>query len=764
MEERDTIQGLLKSKVAAHLLARLSYIALGVFYISIATVIWNDFGYLDLGMLIPVWIILVMAGMSLIIGSSMSLSTTLTRYFLLFLLPGIAAFFAVMVQKYPVYGTDEIAIDTYAAYLFLHGIDPYINSNMVNVFYFYHLPFYFVTPLLKGGYVTYLTYPGLSVLLFVPAVLFHFQSSFMLITFNLASFIVLYAYYRKTGYSALFPFSAFLLLIDINWIFYSVGGVTDIVWVVLLALAYIERKSPLISGLFFGLAVAFKQTPAVIFPFFLYFIYMESGRSRTQAAVFTLSTLSFFLLSNLPFIFMNPTAWVHNVVGVADQPILGIGMGVSILYFAGFLHLASYVFYAIPAVLLLLLFVLYVGNYEKMKLSFFAMPVIPFIFYYRLLVNYVLYWPYLILLMLPEIITAAVAYERSAAAPSPFSFSLKSFRSRKAETVLLTCLIVAGGAVTAFGFVTNSHEPFKIVSVGGFSDPADLPDMITMMNVTVQYMPSNGEAAYQPVYFRILGDTGIISANGLLWTATDPVLSAGMNKLQIVPNTQVDMLPAGLPFRLIAYYGSYMSSYNVPGVQLNQTLLFVNPYFINPVSEPFGSLPPGWSFGPNDAQGKGYISTSYEQFTLTTVRNSAQAGWATSEIYDAGINLTGLALGGYTLSYNLLFNANSTIRSSNVTAYGYPNLFYGVQFGFENLTKQIWVGYNSSVNFELLTPSSTLIVILSNRTVVNFSTVYEIAQRLGWNTDDCIFSYLVGSWSVNGIFSANFNSFELNQV
>jgi len=743
------------------LVGRFSYIALGIAYITIATIAWQDFGYLNLSMLIPEWILLFIAGLALIVGSSSILSSTLEKYFILFLLPGIAAFFIVLIQRFPVFGTDEIAIDTYGAYLLLHGIDPYVNGNMANVFSFYSVPLYLITPLLKGGYVKYLVYPGLSVLVFIPAVLFHLESNLILIVFNLLSFVVLFAYYSRKGMGYLFPYAAFLLLIDINWIYYSVGGVTDIVWVVLLSLAYINRKDVLLSGAFFGLAVAFKQTPAVIFPFFLYFIYRETGRSFSKSILFAISTAVFFLLPNLPFIAMNPAAWLHNVAGVANQPVIGIGMGVSIISFADISGIAYSAFYIIPAMLLVFLFILYINNFEKMRLAYFALPVIPFLFYYRLLVNYVLYWPYLILLALPDILAASAAYQLTQKDQQSIRLRLNSLKTKKVESVMVVCLIAGAGGVTAFGIMTHQHEPFEILKIDGFSDPADLLNVITMMNVTVKYTPLNGELLYQPVYFRILVNGPIVSANGLLWSAINPVLTPGINNLTILPNTPLDFLQQGVSFRVIAYYGDYLASISSPPVTLPSKPLFVNPYLIDPVNSPANSIPPGWIFGTNDQRGNGYIYSQNQEIVLTAIRHSTETGWAASEIYSDGINLSGLAAGNYVLKYNLIFNSNSTITESNVTALGYPDVFYGVQFGFENLTKQIWIGYNSSGASQLFTPSSNLVVILTNHTTVSFAYVYSMAQRLGWNTRDCIFSYLVASWSANGTFSATFNSFEL---
>ncbi|MEM3852325.1 MAG: glycosyltransferase 87 family protein [Methanomassiliicoccales archaeon] len=743
------------------LASRFSYIALSITFITISSLIWSDFGYLDLGMLIPAWIILVLAGTALIVGASGELTVKLEKYFVLFLLPGIAAFFAVLVQKFPVYGTDELAIDTYSAYLFLHGIDPYINSNMVSVFTFYNVPKYLITPIRTGGYVTYLTYPGLSALLFIPSLVFGLQSNLVLIAFDILSFIVLYWRYRQTGLASVFPYAAFLLLIDINWIYYSVGGVTDIVWVVLLALSFIYRRHTAVSGAFFGFAVAFKQTPAVVLPFFLYFIYREGGKSVRKAAEFLFWLLIFFLIPNLPFIFMSPSAWIHNVAGVATQPIVGIGMGPSIISFANMAAVAPMVFYALPALIGVFLLALYIRNYDRMKYTFFAIPILPFIFYYRLLLNYILYWPYLILILLPELLiySKVVDVKRTVKAAR----SIRVFLANKRfEAVLLSGVVLASGAVSAYGVYTASSQPFRIMGVGGFSDPVFIPGVITEMNVTIKYSPLNGESVYQQVNFRIFQSGAIVNANGLLWTAQNPVLEPGVNNLTLLPNTNLDFLQQGVPFRLIAYYGNYQASLSMPAVKLNNTIAFVNPYLIDPVQYPTSNAPPGWDFAPNQAAGKAYATFTDDQVTLTAVREHAGTGWATSQIYNSEINMTVLASKGYLLTYRLLFGSDSYIEESNLTAAGFPNVFYGVQIGIDNGTRQIWIGYNASVPFERVAPSNTMIVVITNSLVVNFSWAMNQVIQAGWPLHGSqYFSYLAGSYTINGTFSATFNSFSL---
>jgi len=50
----------------------------------------------------------------------------------------------------------------------------------------------------------------------------------------------------------------------------------------------------------------------------------------------------------------------------------------------------------------LMLLVLYIREYPRYKFSFIAFPVLIFFFNYRFLFNYVIYWPVIALVVLPD--------------------------------------------------------------------------------------------------------------------------------------------------------------------------------------------------------------------------------------------------------------------------------------------------------------------------------------------------------------------------
>ena len=753
----------LEERVLRTLINRVAYIGLAIFFITYATSLWSRTGYLDLEMLIAVWLLLILAGISLVYSAIVRVNHKGIDYaFLTLLLVGMTAYFAALVGIFPTFGTDELALDTYAAYLTLHGVDPYVSANMIRAFSFYHVPFYFITPVLTGGYVHYMTYPGLSVLMMMPALIGGVHSNYILIAFSLACYPLLFYYYRKRRFTDLFPYATFILLVNFNWVFYTVGGVTDIVWLFFLALSYAFRDRLAVSGLLFGLSISFKQTPAAIFPFFLYFIYMERGKDWKAAATFSAYMAASFLVTNAPFIAMNPYAWFASVAGVASQPIVGIGLGPSILAFAGFVPLARYVFLILPVLILATFFVLYVTGFERFKFAFFAFPVLSFVFYYRVLLNYLIYWPFLILLLLPDLVEQMKSGGLLQPAPQihlrqAIRSAIAGVRSNRVSASMVALIVVGGGVVTAFGYAAASNEPLKIVKIDSFGNPYSVPGMITAMNVTVSYIPANGQPASIPVFFRILVNGPVVSANGMLWSAQNPVIAPGTNTLRIIPNTPIDYVQSNVSFRLIAYYDNFQSVYTSAGGYAKPALQIDNPLMLN-AGFYNTSSPVGWHFSLS-GNGAGKYSYAPGQISIIVGRSTARPGWVSAQMINDNINLSALAGAGAFLGYRLNITGPAASEGSSVNSAGQPLIFFGTEFQFESGLKSIWIGYNSTVSSMTFHPDANTVVILTNMTVINFTAVRDLALANNWSVSGTTFMYLAGSLTFGYQMSATFWNF-----
>ncbi|EQD35723.1 conserved hypothetical protein, membrane [mine drainage metagenome] len=120
--------------------------------------------------------------------------------------------FLLVISIFPNAMTDEIAVSTFAAKLFLEGKDPYSNANMAPVFSSYFRPAGY-TPTLFGGVMNTLIYPGMSVLVFIPVVLLKLPNYSMLLVFSMIALAgVFYEYYKKKMVD-LIPFLAVMVAI-----------------------------------------------------------------------------------------------------------------------------------------------------------------------------------------------------------------------------------------------------------------------------------------------------------------------------------------------------------------------------------------------------------------------------------------------------------------------------------------------------------------------------------------------------------------------
>ncbi|MGC8609129.1 MAG: glycosyltransferase family 87 protein, partial [Thermoplasmata archaeon] len=554
-------------------------IALSVVLIVFSFASWLSVGYLNLGALILVWILLVLAGIAMInaavpfSGKVQDIIVYSSIFISLLLIVFISKTF---VSSY--YGEDEIAIQKYAASIFLQGKDPYIKSNMIGLFNHYNVPL-FETPMLTGGNVYYLLYPGLSVLLVIPSVLFRFSVDYVIVFFEFLALLLLIYYYKKNGMKLQSPLIMLVIMVFGFYIGFTVTGVTSIIWVFFLAAAYVFRKRPYIAGMFYGLSIGYKQNAIIIIPFLLYFLYKEYGRGN--AIRFTFLAVVSFLAVNLPFIIMGPYAWLSSIISIGNQGIIGVSTGPSILSFAGFVNVSPVYFSVLVVIVTVFLLYVYIAYYESFKYAFFAFPIFIMLVNYRLMISYLMYWPYLVILIFPDL-------KRDMP-------KLKRVRINKTAFAVLAVVLIV---VTSSFVITSSQsaQPLKIEDVGQYEDNISVPGMISAMNVSLYYSPTNGESYSLPVNFRIFLNEGLknFNSNSLLWHA-DTNIIPGRNNVTIYPNNYFDILPDNVSFRIEAYYSSFSSYFNCAGAWVKPEYPIENPGMMYPSyikDNPF----PGWYF------------------------------------------------------------------------------------------------------------------------------------------------------------------------
>lgn len=432
---------------------------------------------------------------------------------------GIVSVFIVGVMKKVAvpFGTDELMIDYYSAYQFLHGLNPYNPAVTSNVYQIYHLsPQEYGTPLTTGGFVTNLNYPALSFLLLVPSVVFKFNPNYILHFFYLLLPIIMW---RKLDRRTFLLFiSAYYF--NAYYLFYSTGGIDDIVWVTFLFLSFLS-KDVRWKGVFYGIAVSFKQDPLLFLPFYL----IQLKRERVSLTKFLVYTFVPFILTNSYFFFLSPYYYIHDLITPLFDNLLQIGFSVDIFSVIGVFYEYKYFFLLSQLVVFLLGIYLY---WTRRVSSYLGFIYFTMFFMYRLLWNYVMFLPLLSFI------------DQS---PSP---KLQIKREVLKPIVLSGLLIVSLLLVFHYGFSQYySSIHMKVLHV--YSHDGKV--VAVLLNVSY-----DGEGKIKPL-FRLFSVDAIHDGNGLLWQSNSSWISKGQWEIVLVyaPMTSFTIRD-GSPIIINAYY------------------------------------------------------------------------------------------------------------------------------------------------------------------------------------------------------------------
>lgn len=449
----------------------------------------------------------------------------------------------------PRYPTDEFAIDLYSAHVFINGLNPYIQQHTANVFSFYQIgqsnfPVNVVTPYASGGFVTSLSYPAISVFAFIPANLIgHFETASLIPLYAIPPVVVYAAYHRKKfGEIALIP--VFVMLLNPSYLGQVGLGYTDIIWMIftMLSLYYYDR--PVYSGILMAAALSVKQIPWLLFPFMLIFIYRESGRNSAIKWA-ALSVLG-FLLINAVFIIQSPLAFIQAIGAPELQHIIGIGFGPSQISFLDILHVPKLYFSLMAVSSLVASLLVYSVYYKKLRYAFLAFPVIIFMFNYRLLLDYLLFWP-LIALMLPPMIKKSRGVGKS----KPVENSLISGTTfRHLLVPLLVIVILVAPAL----YVATAPQQSQSITIYGAKSEKIVDNNVTAISVTIHLNGNN--LSYGDLLYRIMPSTSSLNMNGYIWESSSVTSTSGnSSSILIVPINPSQNISWDGNYRLIVYYG-----------------------------------------------------------------------------------------------------------------------------------------------------------------------------------------------------------------
>lgn len=333
-------------------------------------------------------------------------------------LAGFAMWSYTQILYSPSYGTDELAFDQYAWYLLLHHVNPYTVS-MAPAFSMYHVSPIGYTFTYDGIPVTKLSYPALSFLLYAPLWFLgvHTQNAVWTnVMFWAISLVIAFALVPKKFRS--------LSIIIFSLSFYvdgATGGITDALTTPFLLMSALlwdrfvhHPKKMWWAPVFLGLAMSVKQTPWLIAPLLLLAVILESRRAGfTQNRIIRVALsyvgLAFvaFLIPNIPFLIVNPAAWLHGTFTPLSSDIVASGQGIVALSI--FTHLGGGALSLLTYAALLIYFglmLVYWLNYGWLKPWTFFIPAIVYLLTPRSFSNY-------FLSLIPVVIFAFLNTERT---------------------------------------------------------------------------------------------------------------------------------------------------------------------------------------------------------------------------------------------------------------------------------------------------------------------------------------------------------------
>jgi uncharacterized membrane protein len=295
-------------------------------------------------------------------------------------------------------GSDSLLFNVYSASIASHGGNPYAHS-MEPAFNLYNVSKALVTPTTRGTEIYLQSYPAVSFLLYVPFALLRIDPCWVDIDAHIALLLVL-IWVAPRPLKALAPL---VLFVDRSYTDYTVGGVTDIVWVLLIALcARFWNTRPWIAAIFLGLACASKQPPWFIAPF-AFVAWASWALERRRVNVFLAPAAAFvlaFLIPNAPYIAAGPHLWLRGVSTPITGNLLAFGSGAMQLITAGVFSMDLQTLSIASSAVLLVLLIGYAIDPRRLACLPFLAPGLALFFATRELQNYFMWWPPLLAVFL----------------------------------------------------------------------------------------------------------------------------------------------------------------------------------------------------------------------------------------------------------------------------------------------------------------------------------------------------------------------------
>lgn len=352
----------------------------------------------------------------------------------------------------PQYANDGTTLDHYAAQELLRGHNPYVTSDIVAAVRELRQDPARTTPLHQGRFASlpltqypsaelmrevfaqeptgqpqrvvefesHVSYPALAFLPLVPLVWAGLPNVIPFFALCMLALAVLFI--RSVPLELRF-WIGLLLLADAPLLNATLSGVLDVFYILLLFVAWRWWSRPILSTVFFGLAIAAKQLAWFFLPF--YFVYVWRQRGWREAALRLAGAGAIFLAINLPFILNAPQAWLAGVLAPQVDPMFPLGSGLVRLSLAGVFPLAPSVLYTGLELLALIVCVVWFWRSRVYIPALgFALAVLPLFFAWRSLTTYF----YFVTLAAFVLSVAVMESAKSSGKPAPLLSSMAVIR------------------------------------------------------------------------------------------------------------------------------------------------------------------------------------------------------------------------------------------------------------------------------------------------------------------------------------------------
>jgi len=422
----------------------------------------------------------------------------------------VGAFLYISTLNLPLFNSDEAALNAYAAILSIHGVNPY-TTDLAKAFSLFGTPVQYLTPTLSGGFVSSLNYPALSFLLYIPLVVSGVDPYYVLIALYLSPLALLGFVHRRSSPVSMVAATT-LVMFNSAYLVQITLGFWDILWVMLTALSLLQMRRPAISGPLYGIALSIKQIPILLLPFLLYHLYRTRGIRTLGIWVFT--ALTAFLAFNGYFLLKSGGSYIDGVLLPVAGDLFGIGFGISQLSFLGEFSLNADYFVLMMAVTATASFLIYTRVSQRYRVAaMLAAPMLVFFFSYRLITEYLIYWPLIALMILPGGTITDDEGNPTITEPMENEVTRKGLNRKYITMTVAAVIVISVVTVPVF------YHPYsmKIDGIAGIPAQASQAGKIGSFTLSVYY---SGSTAYSGhIFLRIITGPPLSNENGVIWVS-----------------------------------------------------------------------------------------------------------------------------------------------------------------------------------------------------------------------------------------------------